>query len=231
LNEPHYVVYVNGPELLTKALASLRPIWDDVVIVDNRDAFTTQPHPIDAVPPDLFQAVKFYKPQFPMNQAQLLTWLTIRCHRDGFEWFTWSHHDSVSVGNTIEDLRATAIGCTDAGRNWGMIFTRDPGKPEHGPWNHVDTMCAVNVKALLAIGGWDWYRFPDYYSDYDAYGKLRAAGFEMIQSGLPIDHLQGGSQTVAADGNRALVKLLKMPVYAALWEARRLELGLEWPPA
>lgn len=227
MSAPHYVVYVNGIELLEKALASLEPIRQNVIVVDNRDVFTQQP-PVPL-------GYETLKPEFPMNQAQLLTWLALKCKYDAEPWFTWSHHDSVSVDNTIVRLRETAalasatyngIGLVSTG--WGLIFTQWPQSPD--PWNHVDTMCAVNVGSVLSVGGWDWYRFPDYFSDYDLYGKLAKSGYAMIQSGLPIDHLQGGSMTAATDGNRALVKALKWPAYQALWDARRQELGLEWPP-
>ena len=217
---PHYVVFVNGYDLLEKALASLQAIRESIIVVDNRDIFTQQP------PPPL--GYQTFKPEFPLCQAQLLTLLALRCQRDGFEWFTWSHHDSVSLFHegetTIVKLRNLARHAT----NWGLIFTRYYACPD--PWNHVDTMCAVNVNAVLSQGGWAWYRFPDYYSDYDLYGKLRKAGFEMIQSGLPIDHLQGGSMTAKVDGDRALVKERRWQSYMQLWADRKAELGIDWPP-
>lgn len=219
---PHYVVFVNGYDLLEKALASLQAIRESIVIVDNRDIFTQQPSP-----PLGYQT---FKPEFPLCQAQLLTLLALRCQRDGFEWFTWSHHDAASIDGTIERLRLTADSACKALVNWGLIFTYDPGKPQHGPWNHVDAMCAVNVNAVLSQGGWAWYRFPDYFSDYDLYGKLRKAGYEMIQSGLPIDHMNGGSTTAAADGDRSLVKERRWQSYMQLWADRKAELGIDWPP-
>lgn len=224
---PHFVPFVTGQHLLIRAMKSAESHAHRIILIDNRDNFGNEPRPQSYLPFD----VECWKPQTALNHSQMMTWLAFECRRLGYPFFTWMHHDCEVVEDSLSKLLQTAYIARDTGERWGVLLTRDPSRvAADGAWNHVDVMSAINIEAVFDVKGWDWVRFPDYYSDYDFYGRLRKAGWSVRQTGFNIVHQNGGSTTVKADQNRAEVNKATWAARGALWELRRRELGLEWPP-
>lgn len=223
---PHYIPYVNGADFLIAALESVRAYQHRIVVIDNRDVFTGEPEPSTFVP----YPVTIHKPEMPLPHSLLQTWMVLKAREAGHAWFTWMHHDCIVQDETFERLIALAEASTVNGRRWGVIFTKDPTHYAADPWNHVDVLSAINVAALVEVGGWNYNRYPNYWSDYNCYGRLQAAGFEMIQSGLDIIHQGGGSQTAVRDDNRAQIKAAMWDGWQHLWAVDQQALGISWPP-
>lgn len=57
---------------------------------------------------------------------------------------------------------------------------------------------ALHNTAILQKFQWDPY-LPLYYTDVDFYYRLRLAGVELIETNLPVQHLEGGSTTLHAN--------------------------------
>jgi hypothetical protein len=70
------------------------------------------------------------------------------------------------------------------GRKWGTLFSA------------YDALAAFNTEAFREVGGWDtlleWYA-----SDCDMYRRVKLAGYELVESNLPVKHEP--SQTLNAD--------------------------------
>jgi hypothetical protein len=58
------------------------------------------------------------------------------------------------------------------------------------------------------IGEWDTV-LPQYFSDCDYYRRVQLAGFELIETGLPVIHVDKGSNTLRSDPRR---EFLNQPV-------------------
>ena len=67
---------------------------------------------------------------------------------------------------------------------------------------------------LTERGGWD-AEFPWYFSDGSVYHKLRVAGYEFIESGLPVKHEP--SQTIKSDSDLAFLNSMTFPLYEYLY--------------
>ena len=74
---------------------------------------------------------------------------------------------------------------TEEQRRWGVLFT------------NYDVLCLHNTPLVRSIR-WDPY-LPLYYTDVDYYRRLQLAGLELIETGLPVEHQEGGSTCRKAD--------------------------------
>jgi hypothetical protein len=176
----HFLPIVNRvSELLPGALAGCRDIWHCTTIIDNRDTAKEQALPIG----EMFPQVTIYRPPVPLTTAQSMNLMLSMSNRMGLSFFTWQHLDAVCLEDSAVQLPAIARSAFDRGLKWGAIFT------------HYDAFAAYNVAALNAIGGWDWQRFPYYFLDDDLNTRLIAAGYTLIDTGLPVTHL--GSTTIS----------------------------------
>jgi hypothetical protein len=103
----------------------------------------------------------------------------------GQEVFAIMHSDARATPKVIDCLLDAAEALTEAGRRWGVFFT------------NYDVLCLHNT-AVLKDFRWDPY-LPVYFTDVDFYRRLRLAGVELVETGLPVEHREGGSTTMKAD--------------------------------
>lgn len=168
---PLFIPYVNRPDLLEKALASVGRVNDVQTLVLNNSGT-----PLNV----LYQR----EPPVPLTFAQTQNWMLKMAEELNAPFYLFMHSDAEAVGDTVLRLVSMAKALTVQGKRWGTIFT------------NYDALAAFNTEAMRAIGGWDtmleWY-----HSDIDTYYRLRLAGYELIESGLPVKHEP--SQTLKAD--------------------------------
>ena len=73
----------------------------------------------------------------------------------------------------------------------------------------------------MAVGEWDWLRFPFYHLDADYYHRLREAGFPTVDiGGQDVLHHNGASNTIKNDPVRKLVNSLTFPVSNQLFKLK-----------
>lgn len=173
---PIFIPYVNRPDLLRKAVESV-PLNDhewQVEVINNSGA----PLPDDICAGDCnpHRQLTFTETQNWMLHLALLGW--------NAPFYLFMHSDAEAEPGTVEALIAMAHRLENEDRKWAVIFTA------------YDALAAFNTAAFQAIGGWD-EGFQWYASDTDVYRRLRLAGYEMIESGLPVKHEP--SQTLNSD--------------------------------
>jgi len=180
---PLYIPFVNRPDLLEKAIRSTWHGGVEAIVIDNSDGGELA-----------YSAGIVYTPPVPLTFAQtqnviLKQAIGTKNLRNGSAWidnpfYLFMHSDAEAVGDTVQLLVAMANAFTVQKHKWGVIFTA------------YDALAAFSTEAMRSIGGWDpmleWY-----HSDIDTYYRLRLAGYELIESGLPVKHEP--SQTLKAD--------------------------------
>ena len=174
---PLFVPYVNRPDLLERAVRSVQCRGVEVNIINNSDG------PSIGIP-----GVEFIqrRPPVPLTFAQTQNWMLNIAEGDSDygEFYLFCHSDAEAGEGTVQKLIELAQSLTNEGRKWGVIFT------------NYDALAVFNTAAFLEVGGWDtelcWYA-----SDCDMYYRLKLAGYELIESGLPVNHTP--SQTLNSD--------------------------------
>lgn len=197
-----FIPYVNRPDLLEKAVASTLNSGTDVVVINNSGKEMD-------VPSGCHESVA----SVPLTFAQTQNWMTKLSKKWGESFYLWMHSDAAAEPGTIQKLVEIVRDLEAQGRQWGVVFTA------------YDTLAAYNTEAFLSIGGWDtaleWYA-----SDPDVYRRIRLAGYEIIESGLPVHHEP--SSTLNADPLiRKKVDLMfpcRIEYYEAKWGG---DIGLE----
>jgi len=71
-----------------------------------------------------------------------------------------------------------------AGRKWGVVFT------------NYDALLAMNTAVIDDVGLWDWALIW-YESDIDWYYRVKLAGYEIIDTGIHVEH--DYSMTIKSD--------------------------------
>lgn len=96
------------------------------------------------------------------------------------------HNDAEAKPGIAAKFRDFVQDAFKGTEKWGMAMT------------HYDVLCAVNMAAVRAVGGWDPMYFQ-YWADLDYYRTLRMAGWNELQSGLYDGVIHHNSQTVKSD--------------------------------
>jgi len=112
----------------------------------------------------------------------------------------YMHNDAEAAPGTPERFLATLEEAVAARRRWGVAFT------------HYDTLAAVNMTMVSEVGPWDTL-LPQYFADNDYYRRVRLAGYEVIETGLPVIHAEGGSNTIKSDRRRLFLNSVTFPLY------------------
>ena len=196
---PIFIPYVNRPDLLEKAVDSI-PLSEEgewqVEIINN----SGKPLPND----DL--CAGDCNPNVPLSFAQTQNWMIdLAEHFEAPGFYLFMHSDAEAIGDTVERLVAMANAYTIQKRKWGVIFTA------------YDALAAFNTAAFRHVGGWDtvlsWYL-----SDCDMYRRLKLAGYELIDSGLPVKHEP--SQTIKSDPYVRLCTEMEIPFRESYYRAK-----------
>lgn len=175
---PLYIPYVNRIDLLIKAYESAKGQGAEIGIIDNSPKS------------EIARIGRSWTitPKTPLTFSETQNYMLSMATKGMSPFYLFMHSDAEAGPLTVHRLIEMAINLTKDGRKWGAI------------WTAYDALAVFNTPAFNAVGGWD-EQFTWYASDQDMYRRLRLAGYELIDSGLPVQHEP--SQTLKADSNIA----------------------------
>jgi hypothetical protein len=209
---PHFILYACRPQVFARAIDSIADCLDFTIVLDNRSAFDHVCSPQEATP----HKIKVRRPEVALGVSQALT-LCMYIARDmGAPWFSYMHDDCQVIGDGLARLRVGAEHVFTEHPKTAMLLTKSENEVERagnymGP---CDVLCAYNVAACLAVGGYDWLSFPDYHGDMDLYTRLNAAGYVNKQIDVTVRHMDGGGASHRISEHR-------MRAHSAVDEAHR----------
>jgi hypothetical protein len=203
---PLFIPVVNRMDLLDKAIRSTWKSGVETIVINNSNEWS--------IP--CATATTVYEPPVPLTFAQSQNFMLRqalgydyihgRSESVKHPFYLFMHNDSEAGEGTVQKLVAMANAYTIQKRNWGVIFTA------------YDALAAFNTKAFQQIGGWD-QNLEWYHGDTDIYRRLRLAGYEMLESNLPVKHEP--SQTLNSDPMISMKVNLMFPCrvnyYRAKW--------------
>lgn len=203
----HTIVSTNRPDLLARAVESVRPLWRFVSILDNS--------PDASLSRDSQWPVPILRPSVPLSCAQSMNFLHRLARERGLDAFGYQHEDAEAGPQTAERFAAAIEAAHGAGRNWATIFT------------HYDLISAYRTAAVDAIGPWDTnFPCPNYHHDCDWFYRAKLKGYELIETKLEVTHMDGGSVTVKDPARQRIAQItfpLNDAYYVAKWGGRQHE--------
>jgi hypothetical protein len=167
---PLFIPFVNRPDLLEKSIASIPSIEGIKVIIINNSGRSLD-----------LRGCAVYTPENPLTFTQTQNIMLKSAIGMVTPFYLFMHSDAEAGDGTVKKLFEMA---QYDKRKWGVIFTA------------YDALAAFRTSAFHLAGGWD-EGFSWYASDQDMYRRLRLAGYELIDSGLPVKHEP--SQTLKSD--------------------------------
>lgn len=173
---PIFMIYLNRPDLLRRAVTSLGEYQHHLVVIDNS--------PQGDFELDGFEG-EVMRPPVQLCCNQSYNWALKRVRAEGYERFFIMHSDGLVSPRIVEKLWAKADDLDSRGSNWGIVFT------------NYDVLCLCRSAALTPFS-WD-HHLPMYYMDADFFRQLLLAGIELVDSHLPVIHQEGGSNTLRSD--------------------------------
>ena len=188
------IPFVNQPGLLSRAVQSVAPCWPYTLIVDNADL------PLDGDWP-----VPVLRPHVPLSFSQTMNLLSRLAPERGCQVMLLMHNDAEADPGTAEALLAVAADALASARRWGAI------------WTHYDTLAAFNLAMVTEVGPWDT-TLPQYFADNDYYRRIALAGYEVIDTGLPVHH--HASQTIKSEPHRLFLNSVTFPLYEQYYVAK-----------
>ncbi len=193
MNFTAFILHTNRPDLCEKASLSLLPI-EDLVIIDNSvDGYS-----------GVTQGM-VYRPPVPLSAPQSFNFAMRTGKRKGNSFILTMHEDAESTDHAAEKLAEFARMYTYQNRKWGVLFTS------------YDALAAYNLDILEDVGLWDT-NFHHYYSDNDYFRRLRLAGYDLIDTNLPVIH--HGSQTIKSDPERNFMNGILFPADGSYYEKK-----------
>jgi hypothetical protein len=188
---------INRPDLLERALRSVPALWSQAVIVDNT---------AEGLRPEEWP-VRVDRPSVPLSVAQTINYLRRRALADALDAVLYMHNDAVAHPETDHKFLALVGSLCEQGRRWGVVFT------------NYDTLVAFSSAMFRDVGEWD-VALPQYFADNDYYRRATLAGFEFIESGLPVDHTNDGSNTIRSDQRLDHLNSVTFPLYEQYYTAK-----------
>jgi hypothetical protein len=185
-----------GLDLLQRALASVAELAGETVLLDNTEAG------LDGLAP----GVEVVRPIVPLTFTQSMNALCRLAEERDRDVLLFMHHDAEAQAGTPRALLDTCHELTAEGRRWGVAFT------------HYDAFAALNLEAVRDVGPWDT-ALPHYFADNDYYRRVRLAGWELVDTGLPVAHHT--SSALSREPRRRFLNHVTFPLaaryYAAKW--------------
>jgi GT2 family glycosyltransferase len=188
---------VSRTDLLIRALQSVRPLWPHTLVIDNSES---------GLAPEAWP-VPILRPPVPLTFAQTMNLLSRFAVERECDAMLFMHDDAEAVRDTAERLVAIVDEAVTVERRWGVAFTR------------YDCLAALSTRMIREVGEWDTV-LPQYFSDCDYYRRVRLAGFELIETGLPVVHVDQGSNTLRSDPRREFLNRVTMPLYAMYYSSK-----------
>ena len=171
----HHIVHAGGRfDLLAAAVRASKPLWKFTSIIDNTpDGQITR---LSRWP------IPVIRPSVPLSCAQSMNFMQRLAEDRGAKAWGYQHSDAEPVDGTCDNFLVAVQEAISGAKKWAAIFT------------HYDILSAYNTAAVKAIGPWDaHFPMPNYTIDQDWFYRCRLAGYELIETGLQVNHLSGGS--------------------------------------
>ena len=171
-----YTMYVNRQDLLEHAIESVGRYRDRVVVIDNS--------PERRLELEHFRG-EIIRPPVPLFVSQSYNLIRSFAEERRQEGFFMMHSDAEASEDVVEQLLERAKELDRTRVNWGVILT------------NYDVFCLLNTRIVKEFP-WDTY-LPVYYTDVDFYYRLRLAGVRLVETDLPVKHMEQGSNAMKAD--------------------------------
>lgn len=191
------IPFANRDDLLRRAVDSVRTMWPYTVIIDNSEVGLDR----SAWPVDITV------PQVPLSFSQTMNLLQRLAKARRCDVLCYMHNDAEACEGTADRFLSMLEEAVASTPRWGIAFT------------HYDTLAAVNMRMVDELGPWDT-TLPQYFADNDYYRRIRLGGWEVIETGLPVNHVDGGSRTIHSDGRRMLLNSVTFPLYERYYAAK-----------
>lgn len=192
-----FIPVVNRPDLLLNTIDAVRPLWDELTIIDNS--------PDRGIGKAVWQPVCIYTPPVPFLFTQTMNWELEETLRRGKTFCVHMHNDAIIPEGACEKLLDYARKINQENERWGIIYTLH------------DILCVYNAKVFADIGGYDT-NFAAYFSDNDYFRRMELAGWTRIVSGIEVGHV--GSQTINSDPLLRHVNSITFPLYREYYRAK-----------
>jgi hypothetical protein len=168
------ISYVGGPQYTHAALKSLGKYRRNVLIIDCREDESA------LAEISLENAARIIRPEIPFSHTQVHNYFQREAIRHNQPFYFVMHNDAEASPEVIDHLvyrMTNYLTSTDADSpKVAVIFT------------NYDALACYSTEAAKVVGPWDWRLFPSYYSDPDFYRRCRLAGYELLDTGLPVKH-------------------------------------------
>jgi GT2 family glycosyltransferase len=196
------IPYVNRPDLLERAVDSIKPYWPNTVIIDNSEHQDLRNH-------DISSKVQVFIPPVPLTFTQSMNFIIKKAIENNCDVWMYMHSDAEAHPGVAEAFLETIKKIQDEGRKWGVIYT------------YYDTLAAYNVNAQKELGEFDTI-FRDYHSDVDYYHRMDVLGYERINTefGDKIIHHNGGSSSVKSDPKRLKLTQATFSLFAEYYQKK-----------
>jgi hypothetical protein len=188
---------VSRTDLLLTALESVRSLWPHTLIIDNS---------VSGLIPDAWPVPMFRAP-VPLSFAQTMNWLGRLATDRDCDALLFMHDDAEAGYGSAERLIAIVDEAVRTQRRWGVAFTL------------YDCLAALSTRMIREVGEWDTV-LPQYFSDCDYYRRVKLAGFELIETGLHVVHVDQGSNTLRSDPRREMLNRVTLPLYAMYYRSK-----------
>jgi hypothetical protein len=127
--------------------------------------------------------------------------------------FGYQHEDVEAEKDTMERLLAITESLVTQTRRWAVAFTK------------YDILSIFNLSAVEDVGEWDtWFPNPNYDYDVDWFRRAELKGYELVETGLQVRHLEGGSVTRKHPGRKRIHDVtfpMNRHYYAEKWGGPR----------
>ncbi|MDR5584018.1 glycosyltransferase family 2 protein [Paenibacillus larvae] len=192
--------YRNSLDLLRLALNSIKPCWNHTVIIDNTSDLALRG---ESFP----QGVQILEPPVPLTFTQSMNYL-IRvgeeCEADAV---IFMHNDVELHPGTIEAYLSALENLVHSDKNWGVLLANG------------FLLAAMRMEAVKKIGLWDTV-WPDIFSDYDYCQRIHIAGYDIVDTYLPLTHHNGGSNTIKKDPLLFSLTQVMGPLWLEIYKAK-----------
>ncbi|WP_193726698.1 glycosyltransferase family 2 protein [Paenibacillus guangzhouensis] len=192
-------IYKNRSDLLETALHSIRPWWENVIIINGSNDRTLR------LPLDIH--VHVYTPSTPLTFSQSMNYLIKLAEEQSCETVLYMHTDAEAHPNTTHSFLDAVQELLRTKRRWGVAYTSE------------FTIFALNMIAVKEIGLWDPI-LQVYHSDMDYFYRMRLRGFEMVPIPLPITHHNGGNSTIKSDPELMFLAMASGIICTGYYEAK-----------
>lgn len=190
--------YRNSLPLLRLALDSIKPCWKHTVVIDNSPGNELR---TASFPP----GVQVCEPPVPLSFTQSMNYLIRIGEERGADVVIFMHNDVEMHPGTIEAYLSAIKTLLQSDKKWGVLLA------------HGFLVAALRMEAVRVVGLWDTV-WPDIYSDYDYCQRIHMAGFELVDTYLPLTHHNGGSNTIKNDQQLFSITQLMAPIWAEVYK-------------